>query len=515
MLSNSKSVPLLQRSTSNTEIFCRSTGRYLLMSIRKAAFSALKWSILSEVVSRLAGPLVFLILARLLTPTDYGVVAAAAVLVSFSQIFSDAGLAKALVQRQKQDVNSDANVVFWCNFSLSLLIYVSLCLFAKEISIFFNETRIDGIIPVAALQLVFASLGAVQNALLQRSLEFKKIFLVRSVSSFVPGLLSVPFAIGDYGYWALVAGSVFGQFVQCILLWKLSAWRPTLQFNLRIASEMIGFGKWVALSGVFGWFYGWADTLVVGRYLGAYDMGLYRTGNTLVMMVFGMLFTPVLPVLYSVFSKKSNENDVLLDAVRYVLHATALVAIPVGTMLYLSAFDVGSLIFGRKWIGIDLVIGVLALVHGTGALVSSSGEVFRAKGMPHLESAVMGGTIVLYIFGYLYSITFGLSAFLWTRLLLVCLSLVPHIYYLRLALNANVASLISPFITSLLSSAVSLGLVSLLIDTKEHSLGMFFLRVFIFGGTYLLCVIVLDGHFVRSVITDVVQRKSSRGGNDG
>lgn len=485
------------------------------MSIRKAAFSALKWSILSEVVSRVAGPLVFLVLARLLTPSDYGVVAAAAVLVSFSQIFSDAGLAKALVQRQKHDVNSAANVVFWCNFGLSLLIYASLYIFAKEISLFFNETRIAEIIPVASLQLVFASLGAVQNALLQRSLEFKKIFFVRSVSSLVPGVLSIPFAISDCGYWALVAGSVFGQFAQCALLWKLSDWRPSLQFDLRIAGEMTGFGKWVALSGVFGWFYGWADTLVVGRYLGAYDMGLYRTGNTLVMMVFGMLFSPVLPVLYSVFSKKSNENDILLGAVRYVLHATALVAIPIGAVLYLSAFDVGSLIFGSKWVGIDLVIGVLALVHGTGALVSCSGEVFRAKGMPHLESAVMGGTIVIYIIGYLYSITYGLSAFLWTRLLLVCLSLVPHIYYLRLVLKANLTSLIAPFITSLLSSAVSLGLVSLLIDAKEHSLGIFFLRVFIFGSVYLSCIIVLDGHFVRRVMADVIQRRSTRSGSDG
>lgn len=485
------------------------------MSIRKAAFSAIKWSILSEVVSRVAGPLVFLILARLLTPTDYGVVAAAAVLVSFSQIFSDAGLAKALVQRQKQDVDSDANVVFWGNLILSLVIYALLCFFSEKISLFFNEDRIDGIIPVAALQLVFASLGAVQNALLQRGLKFKKLFLVRSISSVVPGVLSIPFALGDYGYWALIAGSVFGQFVQCILLWKLSDWRPNFSFDFRIAGEMIGFGKWVALSGIFGWFYGWADTLVVGRYLGAYDMGLYRTGNTLVMMVFGMLFSPVLPVLYSVFSKKSKENDVLVLAVQYVLHATALVSIPIGAVLYLSAYDVGSLVFGEKWIGIDLVIGVLALVHGIGALVSCSGEVFRAKGMPHLESAVMGGTIVIYTVGYLYSITYGLNAFLWTRLLLVCLSLIPHIYFLRLVLNAKVGSLIRPFMTSLMSAAVAFGLVSLLFDAREHSLEIGLLRVFIFGCAYLSCAIVLDGHFVRRVINDVLQRKSSRSLNNG
>jgi O-antigen/teichoic acid export membrane protein len=392
------------------------------MSMTHKAIHAFKWSALGEIASRAIGPLVFLVLARLLVPEDFGVVAAATVVISFSQVFSDAGLAKALIQRHDR-VEESANVVFWLNLVIGLVIVTFLFFGAHFIADFFHDERIALVVQVLSLQILLAAFSSVHTALLQKDLNFKPLFWVRLVTTTAPGLASIPLAINGMGYWALVFGTLLGQMAQSAALWMFSPWRPHGRLDRNLATELVAFGKWAMLSGLIGWFYGWMDAIVVGHYLGPHDMGIYRTGNTFVTMIFGLIFSPLLPVLYSAFSRVRHDLSKVAESLLLVVKGIAMVAFPISAGLIALRAPIEQFVFRDEWGGIGMVIAILALVQGFSWLVGSNGEAYRGVGKPHIETWAMALSLTAYFIGYVFSVHYGLLVFLLSRLAMVFIGL--------------------------------------------------------------------------------------------
>lgn len=404
------------------------------MSLTRTALHAYKWSVLGDVVSGASGPLIVLVLARVLVPEDFGVVAAATVVISLSQLISDLGLKRAVIQRQDR-VDEAASIAFWVNVVVAVLIALLILWIAPAVAGYFHDPRIATVVRVLSLQLVLASLGAIHITLLQRQMEFRAWFWVRLFTSVAPILASVPLALAGMGYWALVAGTLSGQAVQTSVLWLRSSWRPRWVTDRRLARELVGFGLWATLSSILGWFYAWMDAMIVGHYLGARDLGLYRTGNTLVIMIFGVFFSPLLPVLYTLFSRSQQDLARLKEALRMVARGIALIALPIAAFLYVFAEPVGTALFGSRWQGVDRVIAVMALVHGVSWIAGANGEAYRAIGKPHVETWTSALMLSFYLGGYLYAIRFGLERFLHARLALALIAFVVHIAVARLVLS--------------------------------------------------------------------------------
>ena len=172
--------------------------------------------------------------------------------ISFSQLFWDAGLSKALVQT-KQAPEEAANVVFWTNFVLGILIYVVLFVTAPAIALFFRSPASGPVLRVLGFQIVIASLSSVQQALFVRDLDFRGLFWIKLLTAFVPGLFSVPLALFGYGVWALVGGSLAGQTLNLWLLWQRSPWRPKATFDMTLVRTLFRFGFWVLLESLGAW----------------------------------------------------------------------------------------------------------------------------------------------------------------------------------------------------------------------------------------------------------------------
>lgn len=444
-----------------------------MQTTHQETLHAFKWSALGEATSKVIAPLIILVLARLLLPVDFGVVAAATVIISFSQVFSEAGLAKALIQRQDRTEES-ANVVFWANLGLGIFMVGALSIAAPLIADFFHDQRITPVIRVLSLQLLLAAFSSVHTALLQKELNFKHLFWVRLLTTGIPALASIPLALAGFGYWALVAGSLGGQIAQSVALWMSSDWRPRLGLDFCLGRDLVGFGKWAMLSGLLGWFYLWMDAVVVGHYLGAHEMGLYRTGNTFVSMLFGLMFAPLLPVLYTLFSRAQHDLTEVKHALLVVIRGTALFASPMAAILILLCTPIEQVLFGSKWAGLGPIIAILAIAHGMSWLVGAYGEAYRAIGKPHLETWALGLSAVAYLIGYLLSVRHGLIVFAVTRCGLVLIGLLAHVAIAKRALGVSPSNWISnafkPFLvvaTALLFFAyISYTLVAGLLGTS-------------------------------------------------
>lgn len=199
-------------------------------SITTKVTYSVKWSILTEAVSRTASPLIFVILARFLTPEDFGVMATAMMIISFAQMFWDAGLSKTLIQIN-ENYEDAAHVVFWTSAVTSIFIYLILFFAAPWLAIFFNSPNSATVLRVLSLQIVIASLSTTQQTLFTRDFDFRRLFLIKLASAFIPGFFSIPLALYGHGIWALVAGSLSGQILNLILLWYYSEWQPKWYYN--------------------------------------------------------------------------------------------------------------------------------------------------------------------------------------------------------------------------------------------------------------------------------------------
>jgi len=396
----------------------------------------MKWSASMEVVSRTASPIVLVILARLLCPDDFGVVATAMIAISFAKMFWDAGLSKALVQTEEAKEDA-ANVVFWSNILLGLLLYGLIFWGAPYVAEFFASPKSKNVLRVLGIQIIIASLSTVQQALFVRELNFRRLFWVKLLTAFFPGLFSIPLAFYGYGVWALVFGTLAGQTLNLILLWVYSPWRPRIAYDTLIARKMFGFGFWVLLESFGAWLITWGDNLIVGKLLGLEDLGVYRTGWSMVTILFGLVLNPFLPVLYPTFSRMQNDIVALKANFHKVNRIVAVLAIPMGVGLLLVGPELAGVLFGDKWHGLGFVLGVLGLMFGLSWLVGVNPHLYRAMGRPDVNSKLIFFQLLYYLPAYWFGAQHGLETFVYIRLGVAVLSMPVHIWLCTRMLNVS------------------------------------------------------------------------------
>lgn len=207
------------------------TEETIAADVRASAVKAVKWSSLAEIASRTIRPLVSLILARILTPADFGVMGLALMATQLAIMLQGFGLGKALIQRET-DIESSANVVFWLNVGLSVLLCLAVVVLAPFLSKMFHEPGLLNILRILSLQIIVLGFTSVHQALLLRNFQFKRLCFIRISASILSGSLSICLAVSGFGIWALVWGTLAGVILQAILFWILDPWRPMLGFDV-------------------------------------------------------------------------------------------------------------------------------------------------------------------------------------------------------------------------------------------------------------------------------------------
>lgn len=351
-------------------------------------------------------------------------------------------MSKAIIQ-DREGGPAALNAAFWINIILGVLVAGLLVLCADWLArLIFKDARVARVLQVMAVQVLLAAASSIHAARLQRDMQFKALFWVRFLTVVAPIFLSIPLAWIGYGYWALVGGTITGQVVQLLVLWRISEWAPGLSFDIAVAFRLVRFGIWVTASGLLAWFYLWADSLIVSIYLGSHELGLYRTGSTFVVMVFGLLFTPMLPVLYSHLSRVQDDVERVARVLLRVVRVITFTSVPVGFLLYALADPLSRIIFGTQWHGVGTVIALLALAHGFAWIVGANAEAYRAVGRPDYETKATGFALVFYVVAYWLAVQEGFETFLWARLGSVAVGMAIQLWIARVALGLPVGSIL-------------------------------------------------------------------------
>lgn len=426
------------------------------------ATASLKWSALAELASKAFSPLVLVVLARILAPQDFGLVAVATLGITFVQMFWEGGLGRALIQLDKRHLEA-ATVVFWTNLALALLAFAALQAFALPIARFLGDPIAAPVLRVLGFQVIISAVGAVQQALLTRELDFKRLFRIRMATTLGPGIVSIPLAINGFGVWALVAGTLAGQMAAVALLWLGSTWRPSLAYDWVLARRLAGFGAWVALEGVGAWMLTSGDNLVVGRNLGVHDLGIYRTGSALVTVIFATLLSPLVPVAYPTFCRLREDASRLREVFLQLNRLLVMAVVAVSGGLVLVAPTVTEVIFPNRWVGLGWVVQMLAAMNGVAWIVGLNAELYRAMGRPDINTKLMYIQLFYYLPAYWFGSQQGLATFCMIRVAVAVASLPLHVYFAHSVLKLK-GTYLWPLLRLPLGGAVGMSVAALAVQ---------------------------------------------------
>lgn len=348
--------------------------------------SATKWSAITEVAARLVSPISTMILARLLTPDAFGVLVTVTMVISFAEIFTDAGFQRYLIQHQfdsEEDLYKSTTVAFWTNLLFSILIWLIIIFFSSNIAHLVGNDGYGLVIAVSCICIPLEAFSSIQMALFKRALDFRTLFMVRAVGLIIPLLVTVPLAFITRSYWSLVIGMIAQNSCNAIILTVKSKWKPKWFYSFQLFKHMFSFTMWTMVEAITVWLTGYLDIFIVGTMLNTYYMGIYRTSMTTVGALITIVNSTTSPVLFSGLSRLQNDELEFRRLLFKFQKFVGLLIIPLGFGLYFYRDFVTLLFLGDQWVEASYFIGWWGLTSAFSVVFSNyCAEVFRAKGLP-------------------------------------------------------------------------------------------------------------------------------------
>lgn len=431
--------------------------------LKNKALDAAKWSSMTEILVKIVSPITNMILARLLSPEAFGVVATVTMIVSFADMFTDAGFQKYLVQHEFKDDDQkykNANVAFWTNLSVSLILWVIILFFSEQISVLVGNPGLGNVIAVACIQLPLTSLSSIQMSLYRRDLDFKTLFLVKIFVILIPFIITIPLAFLGCGYWALIIGSISTRFINALILTIKSKWRPTFYYDFKILKDMLSFSIWSLIEAISIWLTAWVDAFMIGLLLNQHYLGLYRTSKMMVNSLMNLVTSSIVPVLFATLSRLQNDEVKFKNFYLKVQRLASVLIFPLGIGMYLYSDLATSILLGNQWNEASDIIGIWALTSSISIVFGYfSSEVYRAKGKPRLSFVAQLLHLAVLVPAIAISARYGFWSLVYTRSLIRLQLVLIHFILLRKEIGIKIAQTFKnvsiPLISAILMSLLA------------------------------------------------------------
>ena len=303
---------------------------------------------MEKLSTQVVGFVVGMVLARLLTPNDYGTVALTAIFFAVAGVLVDGGFGGALIQKKDAD-DLDFNSVFYLNLGLSVLAYVALFLAAPWIARFYDTPELTAIVRVSAMSFLFNAVNAIQNAELTKKMLFHLSFRISLITCFTSAVCGITLAFLGFGVWALVWSSLISGFVGVIARWFIIAWRPRLMFSWSRLKPLFSFGWKMAFSGLLDTFFTHVNGLLIGKFYSKEDLAFVNKGNSLPQLVMNQIDETLGRVSFPALVVMQDDRDRLRDAMRRMIQCSTFLVFPLMVGVALCSNTLLRLFYGVQW----------------------------------------------------------------------------------------------------------------------------------------------------------------------
>ncbi|MBQ5777863.1 MAG: lipopolysaccharide biosynthesis protein [Oscillospiraceae bacterium] len=473
--------------------------------------TATKWSAVTEILAKLIVPVSNMILARILAPEVFGIIATVNMIISFCDMFTQAGFQKYLIQhpyKTKEDLHRGASVAFWTNFSLSVFLWFCLVLFRFPIAAFVGNGGYESAIAVAGMSLPITALSSIQIAMQQRKLDYKTLFYNRLFAILTPLVVTIPLALLGFSYWSLIIGTIVGYSVQATVLTIRSEWKPNLFYRFSLLREMLSFSVWTLFESLALWLSTWVDIFIISNALGSHFTGLYKTSQTTVTGILTIVTNSVTSVLFSSLSKVQDDNNQFEAIFLNFQKAVGMLVLPLGAGMLLYNTLVTKVLLGNTWLEAAPFIGIWGLCTTLVATYGTfSREAYRAKGKPKVSLVAQLLHLIFVVPVCLWGVKRGFGTLIYVRSFAYLQIILMHMIFMKFAIKFKISKMFTATFPCIISTLVMVA-ASLLLKQLSSAFWFEWLSIFICIIVYFSSLLLFPSY--RSVVFENIKKVKAK-----
>jgi len=351
--------------------------------LTRKTIKGILWSAISFVAGKGLAFLSTVILARLLAPDDFGLMALGLMAVSYLDTFGGLGVGNVIIYRQ-DNLEKNSNVAFTLSMLVNSLLALTGFLVAPWVAIFFKDPRLTDILRALSLTLVISGLGSIHQARLDRDLQFKRSFIPETGKTLAKALVSIGLALSGYGVWSLVWGQLAATLSASSLYWIILRWRPRLDFDIKFALKQLGYSGHILLVEIMGIVQSNLDYLIIGWRFNTTLLGYYTIAYRVPELIIIYACSTVSKALFPAFSKLQDDFETLQQGYLNTLRFVSLYTVPVGIGIALVTSEFVSVAYGDHWLPAIPVMQILSLYAIMYSLAYNAGDIYKATGRPDI-----------------------------------------------------------------------------------------------------------------------------------
>jgi O-antigen/teichoic acid export membrane protein len=464
------------------------------------------WSFLEKYSTQGVAFLVTIIMARHVTPGEYGLIGMLAIFMALAQVFIDGGFANALIQKEVR-TETDFSTVFWINVSIGVLSYILLFVGAPAIAAFYNQDILVPITRIYGLNLILSSLSAVNKVKLTVDINFKTQLKISLIAALTSGIAGITCALNDCGVWSIVVQSNVAAAMNAILCFIFVKWRPALVFSVESFHSLFRFGSKLLAAQIISTVYVNLYNLVIGKKYSKEEVGLYSKAGLFVQMVSTHLTAVMTRVSFPVLSRVQNQDDKLMGAYRTFIGMVAFIVFPVALGFCGVARPLIVSLITDKWLGCVPFIQILVFAYLCDGITIVNLNLLYVKGKSDivLRLEIIKKTIAVILL--FIALRFGVKAICLSQLLYAVIALILNTRntkrLLKYGFLSQIRDLFPYFICSLVMMSAAFGLDHI-IDNNWVVLG---LSLIICPVIYLLLCFLFKLNALNEMALIVVSNK--------
>ncbi len=378
-------------------------------SLKHKATNGFLWSFFEKFSVRGGQVAIGIVLARLLTPSDFGLIAMLAIFINISNSLVDSGLRKSLVQKQECK-KVDFSTVFVFNLLTGMVLYGILFIVAPLIAHFYDKPELINLLRVLGITLVFEGLNIVQSAKLIIALDFKTIARINVISVFVGGGAGICAALYGLGVWSLVIQTSVRVLSSVTLFWMLGNWKLSFRFSLVSFKELFRFGSNILLAGIYSEFMNNLNSVFIGKYFSASSLGFYSRARNFTHLASDTVSQAMVQVTFPVLSSLKQEKERMLSVFRKALKMSAFCVFPILTLLSILAEPIVRILLTDEWLPVVPLLQWMAFSRLMYPMSALNVNLLNAIGRSDLFLKVDLFKFPIYILVLLITLPIGVKA---------------------------------------------------------------------------------------------------------
>lgn len=478
-------------------------------SLKSKTISGLLWKFAERTGAQAITFILSIILARLLSPSDYGAIAILLVFITIADVFVNAGFGSALIQKKDAD-NLDFSSVFYFSFLFSLFVYAVIYLAAPFVAGFYNMPILQPTLQVLALRIPVAAINSVQQAYVSRNMQFKKFFYSTLIGTAASAVVGIAMAYNGYGIWSLVGQYLSNAVVNTIVLFSVINWRPQLMFSLQRLKSLFSYGWKLLLSGLLDTGSQSLNSLLIGKFYTPADLAFFDTGKKFPMVIVSNINSSISSVLFPALASEQDEPERVKAHTRKAIQISSYIMWPMMLGMAACADNIVSLVLTDKWLPAVPYLQIACITYGLWPIHTANLQAINAMGRSDIFLKLEIVKKVIGVTALLISIQYGVLAIALTGIITGVISTFINAYPNGYLLKYSYWEQINDILPSFLCSVVMLIIVVLAGDLFLNKLLNLIFQVILGIVIYICCSCILklsEYYYIRDIVIKCLRKE--------